>query len=1676
MQKLESNQPSIARKLKGLKQAKPALKSKLNAITTRTRLLNNLSRQTHFSCAILICTLLCLSIGEMLHTNIANAGLGENGSIGSYIWVDTNNNGLQDPSESSLPGVQVSIVDLSGDPIDDIFGNPVPTITTDGTGIYFFDGIPEGTYYIELIPSIFYVPSDIQSTGPINGRTGLNIVENDSNIASSPSEGVYRSGAITMTGYEEPIESGNFVGDSEDGYSNDEEGNMTVDFGFYPNDGPESNTSPEPLVCNDGSAPVILNWADVSWNGGDASNTYANVNGSGHDITLNWSVLNASFRNGRPRIANDSTECPSITGNYCAASTANVRNINAQHAVEILFDPPVEGLDITVGDLQNKADGGASPNEIIEGLSLTRGPSSGLKIYPGANIATGQVRTDYRPITSDEGDDNSIRFIWDSSAYINNVEFAMLNDNSGPRIYGNALSFNLSGIAFCPATSGIDYGDAPASYGAPQNTIVNGVSIGSAVDGETSALFSANALGDDQNNLDDDDGITFVGGASGRPGESVTVNYTVYNTVHVDDYLRAWIDWDQSGNFQPSRESIIPGNRLTFLQSPASQTGSFDFTIPDDAACGTTYARFRLASDSGFNPVGNQSAGETEDYTFEVNCEAVEVTLSGGGAMPEDGGTKPLTASISQPIDSDVIVFLSYSGEATYSTDYLASSTITIPRGETDTTIIISARNDSEYEGEESLIVDIDSVTNATEAGEQQAVYSIYDDEDAPEPFVCDMTTYASAFRPQYLYTLNEDFSLGDRIALREDLVINGLGYNIEDNFIYGTVVTPGDTDPSNTELIRLHADGRYNILGKPIGNAPWSPSSASGTMDTQGNWYGLDHQDASNPHLLKVDVSTMTLSRTPITGDFANPKDLIFSLYDGGLYGIGSGELRRIGLDGQSAILRTQGAILPEEAGGAWSDSRGNLFFYSNQEAPFALFQVDFSEDPPMVIDMGPVSPTSNFDAAACFPPDLLKRANPTEVVKGGKTTYTFTLFNGNATAQNFDFIDALPAGLNFDLGSLRPSRPGGGIVTEFTNGRLRIDGISVPSGIGNNKIVFSVDVLVDIDAPTGEIPNQAQLIDRSLTVQSDDPRTAQLDDPTVIIVLADTYDHGDAPLSYSEALHRRTSAADSLRLGTLIDWENLSMSSSDALLDDTNDLDDEDGISFLDGEAGSTSSKIVLHPSKEYMVQADILNTAYSTAELRGWIDFNGNGEFDLLEIVLIESVPQNSINQTITSSIPVPADAACGPTFGRFRLMADGVEDPTTPSDDGEVEDYFFEIDCQTDLELTLTSPISVPLSAFATITGTVTNYGPNSAKDMTIIIDFPTTLEFVELRPQNGWDCNLDLAALGIGKCEFSGLASGSSKDAFVFKGRVPGTYLEDSIIVSGMLENDYDQTSDNNSPTASILVDKVWVSKGSNHIDSVFLHAKYADDGSVASTADLRADFQSDEIVKSLIQVPLDLAVGLKLASYPQLTTEYCAAVPTALGCDQASDIITGTILYNGYTVDTIYQQELSAADTFTNTGESLIASAEDISLMGGRMAHGRFVDNDPRNCKHWQELFKSKFNLQVDCLTAYYTYQPFFIDNQDDFDLYHWSDQELVELIFQTSYGRNATCSASVGQCQLLQNTKPGIYSIQGAVENDIVFLDPDLKRLGDDMFKFSNDLEYKFYIQIIAPFVQPEQ
>lgn len=78
------------------------------------------------------------------------------GMIGDYVWFDENENGIQDPDERGLEGVTVQLFSL-----DEV---PTKVTTTDADGMYNFQGMKSGRYYIA-----FVLPKDYKFTWQYEG-------------------------------------------------------------------------------------------------------------------------------------------------------------------------------------------------------------------------------------------------------------------------------------------------------------------------------------------------------------------------------------------------------------------------------------------------------------------------------------------------------------------------------------------------------------------------------------------------------------------------------------------------------------------------------------------------------------------------------------------------------------------------------------------------------------------------------------------------------------------------------------------------------------------------------------------------------------------------------------------------------------------------------------------------------------------------------------------------------------------------------------------------------------------------------------------------------------------------------------------------------------------------------------------------------------------------------------------------------------------------------------------------------------------------------------------------------------------------------------------------------------------------------------------------------------------
>ncbi|MBL0315294.1 MAG: hypothetical protein IPP69_05745 [Flavobacteriales bacterium] len=166
---------------------------------------------------------------------------------------------------------------------------------------------------------------------------------------------------------------------------------------------------------------------------------------------------------------------------------------------------------------------------------------------------------------------------------------------------------------------------------------------------------------------------------------------------------------------------------------------------------------------------------------------------------------------------------------------------------------------------------------------------------------------------------------------------------------------------------------------------------------------------------------------------------------------------------------------------------------------------------------------------------------------------------------------------------------------------------------------------------------------------------------------------DYGDAPASYGTPGHILD--CPNLYLGSLVDDEASHQSSVNTNGDDILTSDDEDGVTVLPNFTSGVN--------QTFSITVNTLkNTTGFTANLYGWIDLNGDGNFSSSEIATT-TVANGYIGSKTLTWNNVTVSGPGGNHYVRFRLTTDGlIDNPGTASIDerstagasnGEVEDY-------------------------------------------------------------------------------------------------------------------------------------------------------------------------------------------------------------------------------------------------------------------------------------------------------------------------------------------------------------------------------------------------------------------
>jgi serine-aspartate repeat-containing protein C/D/E len=181
-----------------------------------------------------------------------------------------------------------------------------------------------------------------------------------------------------------------------------------------------------------------------------------------------------------------------------------------------------------------------------------------------------------------------------------------------------------------PLNEGLDYGDAPAPYPEASDS-VGTLWLGvAAPDAESKSLSDPNALGDDTNNIDDEDGITAImyGSTTNASINGIVYLWLTNKNLNKTVFANVWVDFNADGDWVDPGERILSASFTQYAYCNIA----YAFTA-SNVKTGSTFLRARVcyenepwATAGSVPPNGSGGTGEVEDLA---------------GIIPDGGTSSP---------------------------------------------------------------------------------------------------------------------------------------------------------------------------------------------------------------------------------------------------------------------------------------------------------------------------------------------------------------------------------------------------------------------------------------------------------------------------------------------------------------------------------------------------------------------------------------------------------------------------------------------------------------------------------------------------------------------------------------------------------------------------------------------------------------------------------------------------------------------------------------------------------------------------------------------------------------------------------------------------------------------------------------------------------------------------
>ena len=583
------------------------------------------------------------------------------GAIGDLVWMDngdgggTGADGIQNGTEPPVAGVIVNLLNAAGIPVTDANGQPITTIT-DAEGNYEFPGLPAGSYKVE-----FELPVGLQFTDTDSGNndaadsdaheiTGITdhtytviAGTNDRSVDAGLQEqdfGDLPDTFLTTTAAGGPthgIDGATFLGSQVDAeLEGQPSANATGDDLIDTNDDEDGIVFLQPLAAGTvaniqvtASIDGFLNaWVDFNGNGTfEASEQIATdeaLTAGTNIISVNVPADATGISSARFRFTSDNTSGTlAPDGNwdngevedYMLASIGNYvwydngdGGGGAGDGIQDAGEPAKDGVVLFLLDAAGNRIQDANGNDIST-VSDING------FYEFGGLTDGDYAVEVVPPTGFGVTNQNLGGNDATDSDVNQLSKKSDTVSVVAGQHNDTLDIGLARF---------DYGDLPANYGnttfienGARHVVDNVTFLGSLVDIDADGNPSSDALGDNNHNSNDEDGVVFVTPLVAGFQADIQV------TASVDGYLNAWIDFDSDGTLDEISVTAIDGVALTSpvaVSDLALTAGSHTITIAvPETATGTMAARFRFTHDT----MGAQRAvtgqwenGEVEDYVL----------------------------------------------------------------------------------------------------------------------------------------------------------------------------------------------------------------------------------------------------------------------------------------------------------------------------------------------------------------------------------------------------------------------------------------------------------------------------------------------------------------------------------------------------------------------------------------------------------------------------------------------------------------------------------------------------------------------------------------------------------------------------------------------------------------------------------------------------------------------------------------------------------------------------------------------------------------------------------------------------------------------------------------------------------------------------------------------------